>query len=142
MPVTKASSRSVLLLDSDPHVLAVLTSVLEGSRSSNRPKIRVLRARTLEEAAEVLGRPYVPVDLIVSNSNFGAEQSENIADCARGVRPGVPVMYMESVADDTTVRIHTLRKTTGEEPAIDRAGLLQAVVAAFETPAFLTAGGN
>lgn len=130
----KLQSRSVLVVDSDPNILALLTSILEGPKTAARPKIRVLRARTVQEAMEVLDRHYVPVDLILSNRTFSGQESENIGECARGIRPNVPLMYMSSITDEATIRI--------EDPTTDRAGLLRAVVAAFEPSAVRSAASR
>jgi len=129
----KLPSRSVLVVDSDPNVLALLTSILEGPKTTARPKIRVLRARTIEEAVEVLDRQYVPVDLILSNRTFSGQESVSLGDCARSIRPNVPVMYMSAISDEATIRV--------EDPSSERTGLLRAVVAAFEPAAVLTAAG-
>ena len=129
----KLQPRSVLVVDSDPNVLALLTSILEGPKTSARPKIRVLRARTIEEAVEVLDRQYVPIDLVLSNRTFSGQESASLSDCARSIRPNVPVMYMSAISDDATIRL--------EDPSADGVGLLRAVVAAFEPAVTLTAAG-
>jgi CheY-like chemotaxis protein len=126
--------KSVLILDPDPNVLALLTSVLEGADAQRNMKMRVLRARTVGEAVDVLQRNYVPVDLVLSNSGFG---SDEVTRQLTEARPKVPVMFMSSISDDSTVRI--------QGPSSDQAGspgVLRAVVAALDTPVVRAAGSR
>jgi CheY-like chemotaxis protein len=122
--------RSVLVVDSDPAVLALLTSILEGPRTASRPRIRVLRARSAAEAAEVLDRSYVPVDLILANQKFS--ESGELGSHARAIRPEVPVMYLSALSEGETVRL--------PDPSSAGEGLLGAVVAALGKPAMRVAG--
>ncbi|MDE3196721.1 MAG: hypothetical protein KGN84_10280 [Acidobacteriota bacterium] len=125
-----SQSRSVLVVDNDPNVLALLTSILEGPRSASRPKIRVLRARSADEAAEVLDRQYIPVDLVLSNQMFSTVDEFRVR--ALSIRPQVPVLYVSTISDDATIRI--------QDPAMTGGGLLRAVVAAFDGPVAASAG--
>lgn len=133
MSSDNSKSRSVLVVDSDPNVLALLTSILEGPRTTIRPKIRVLRARNVEEAVEVMDRQYVPIDLILSSRDFSSHDAAGLGDRAHTIRPDVPVMYMSAISDDATIRI--------QDPLQTGEGILRAVVAAFE-PSVSAAGRN
>jgi DNA-binding response OmpR family regulator len=117
-------NRSVLVVDSNPDVLALVSVILDS------PKMRVLRARNVTEAVDVLSREYVPVDLVLS--------SADILDRIRMVRPNVPVLQMSAVADSETIRIHGLANKTGEPDVLDNRGLFRAVVAALEPAAAAT----
>jgi DNA-binding response OmpR family regulator len=111
-------NRSVLVVDSNPDVLALVSVILDG------PKMRVLRARNITEAVDVLSREYVPVDLVLS--------SADMLDRIRMVRPNVPVLQMSAVTDSETIRIHGLSSKVGEPDVMDNRGLFRAVVAALE----------
>jgi len=134
------SSRSVLVVDPDPDVLTLLSVILEGPKSSgekalDKTGMRVLRARSVGEAMEVLGREYVPVDLVLSNFELSHDRGENIADRVREVRPRVPVLFMSAINDRQTVRIHGLKSDgSGMSPAICDHGLVRAVMAALDRP--------
>jgi len=118
--------RSVLVVDADPDVLALLSVILEGPKTVAKPKLRVLRARNIREALDVLSRAYVPVDLVLANRALPEPDGPNIAERVHTIRPDLPVMFMSAISDAETIRIHG--------PLDDRNGLLRAVVAALEPP--------
>jgi CheY-like chemotaxis protein len=118
-------SRSVLVVDSDPSVLALLSMILEGPKSTDKPKIRVLRARSVKEAMDVLSRPYVRVDLVLSNKSLAQSEGQNIADGVRAIRPQLPVMFMSAIIGAQTIQIHGVAGGSGRA---------RAVVAALDRP--------
>ena len=136
--IQRQQLRSVLVVDSDPDVLAVVTAILEGPGTGAavkpKAKMRVLRARNLTEAMDVLGRAYVPVDLVLSNSDLPQGEAGNIAERIREVRPQLPVLYM-SAGGSETIRIHGLKQDRSGVPGgIDGQELLTAVAAALDAP--------
>ena len=122
--------RSVLVVDSDPAVLALLSMILEGPKTTDKPTIRVLRARSVKEALDVLDRSYVPVDLVLYNKSLPESGGQSIAERLQTVRPHLPVMFMSAVTEAQTIRIHSVAGSTG---------LVRAVVAALERPHALRA---
>jgi CheY-like chemotaxis protein len=125
--------RSVLVVDSDPAVLALLSMILEGPSTTEKPKIRVLRARSVEEAIDVLSRRFVRVDLVLSNKSLLGSEGQNIAECVRTVRPQLPVMFMSAITEAQTIQIHG---------SADGTGLVRAVVAGLERPRALRASST
>jgi CheY-like chemotaxis protein len=136
-------SHSVLVVDADPNVLALVTVILEGPRTGEKSQVRVLRARNVHEALDVLARAYVPVDLVLSNLAWTKPDGGNIAMRIHDVRPHVPILYMSAVTEDRTIRIHGLQQSsTMDAPVINDNGLLSAVVAALEPPPLARAMGS
>ncbi len=112
-------NKSILVVDEDPEVLGFLTMLFEAR------DIRVLRARSGSEAAQVLSRPYVPVDLIVANIM--------LPDTGRlaYLRPGVSLLYMSAFIDSGVIRI---------VPTGDDRGLLEAALSSLARPRTLAIG--
>jgi len=125
--------RSVLVVDSDPDVLALVSVILEGRRASEEPKLRVLRARNMPEAMEILSRAWVPVDLVLSSQRLPDPDGARIADCIHSLRPQLPVMYMSAITDAEMIRI---RGCAGENRDV-----LRAVVATLQPPAYTRSAG-
>lgn len=115
--------RSVLVVDSDPAVLALLSVILEGPKSSEKPKMRVLRARGVKEAVDILNRPYVTVDLVLYNESL--PESDGFAERVRTLRPHLQVMFMSAITAAQTIQIHVAAGDTG---------LARAVVSSLERP--------
>ena len=118
--------KSVLLVDEDPDVLSSLTQLLESD------SLRVLRARNKPEAREILGRPYVPVDLVVANMMLARMGSPDFVMEVNDIRPGVPVLYMSAFVEEEVVRVEPMNNysdcgfTRGDEQ-----GFLHAVFSAL-----------
>lgn len=126
-------SRSVLVVDSDPAVLALLSMILEGPKTTEKPKMRVLRARSLKEAINMLNCPNVPVDLVLYNESLAESDGQNFAEHIRTLRPRLPVMSMSAIAEAQTIQIHS---------ATGGSCLERAVVASLERPRTLCATGT
>jgi CheY-like chemotaxis protein len=117
--------RSVLVVDSDPAVLALLSMILEGPKSTEKPKMRVLRARGVKEAMDILNRPYMAVDLVLYNKSLSDCDGQNFAKRVRTLHPQLPVMFMSAITAAQTIKIHA---ATGDK------GVVRAVVASLERP--------
>ena len=63
-----------------------------------RPGIRVLRARNITEAIDLLSRSYVPVDLVISNSALAETSPCDVAGLVHEVRPTIPLLFMSPMA--------------------------------------------
>jgi len=118
-------SRSVLVVDSDPAVLTLLSMILEGPKTTEKPKMRVLHARGFKEAINMLNCPNVPVDLVLYNESLSESDEQNFAERIRALRPRLPVMSMSAIAEAQTFQIHS---------AAGGSGLERAVVASLERP--------
>lgn len=136
--------RSVLVVDSDPNVLALISAVLEGPKTSEKPRLRVLRARNISEAIDVLRRAYVPVHLVLSNQSLPEPEGQHLEERVRAIRPQLPVMYMSAITEAETIRIHgPIRNNFEDAGGSHDTGLVRAVVAALEPARGLgTAGSN
>jgi CheY-like chemotaxis protein len=120
--------RTVLVVDSDPAVLALLSMILEGPKTTEKPKMRVLRALSVPEAIGLLSRPHVPVDLVLYNKSLS--ESDGFAERVRTMHPQLPVMFMSGITEAQTIQIH------GEAGG---SGLERTVVASLERPRTLRA---
>ena len=123
-------SRSVLVVDSDPAVLTLLSMILEGPKTIEKPKMRVLRARSFKEAINMLNCPNVPVDLVLYNQSLAEFDGQNFAERVRTLRPQLHVMSMSAILEAQSIQIHS---------AAVGSGLERAVVAALERPRTLRA---
>ena len=115
-------SRSVLVVDADPAVLTLLSMILEGPKTTEKPKMRVLRARSVKEAMNMLNCPNVPVDLVLYNKSLAEFEGQNFAERVRKLRPELPVMSMSAIAEAESIQIHSAAGS----------GLERAVVASLE----------
>jgi DNA-binding response OmpR family regulator len=119
-------SKSILVIDQDPDILGFLTLLFEAR------DIRVLRARTRAEALELLGREYVPVDLVLANLMTAQMENSDLCADVASLRRGVPVIYMSAFVDSGAIRIEALKSLSGSGlAAADGRGVLEAVLAAL-----------
>jgi CheY-like chemotaxis protein len=126
--------RSVLVVDTDLAVIALLSMILEGPKSIEKPKMRVLRAHSVKEAMDILNRPSVAVDLVLCNKSLSESAGQSFADQVAALRPQLPVMFMSAITAAQRIQIH--RTTSGT-------GLMRAVVSALEHPCTVwTTGGS
>jgi len=120
--------RSVLVVDPDPAVLALLSMILEGPKTTEKPKMRVLRARGVKEAMDMLSRRRVPVDLVLYNKSLS--ESDGFAERVRTLHPQLPVIFMSGIKEAQMIQIHAAESDTG---------LVRAVVSSLERPRTLRA---
>ena len=129
-------SKSILLLDEDPEVLAFLTVLYE------ERGVRVLRARSRTEAMEVLGRTFVPVDLILANIVITHLSDTDFEQDVANLREGIPILYMSAFVEDGVYRVEVMKRpydapgdwgTENSPPAAPPAneGVVNAVMAAL-----------
>jgi len=119
-------NKSILVVDENPEVLTFLTLLFE------EEGIRVLRSRTKSEAFEVLGRDYVPIDLVLTNMMIDRPGSDFSREVAQ-IRPGVTVLLMSALVDEEVIRVEAMKRCGFEDNWIpDDRGVLEAVVSALE----------
>ena len=130
-------SRSVLVVDSDPAVLTLLSMILEGPKTTEKPKMRVLRARSFKEAINMLNYPNVPVDLVLYNQSLSEFDGQNFAERVRTLRPQLPVMSMSAIVEVQSIQIHNATGGSGLERAVvaslERSRTLRAISASHRT---------
>jgi len=108
--------------------------ILEGPKTIEKPKMRVLGARSVKEAMNMLNCPNVPVDLVLYNQSLSESDGQNFAERVRLLRPRLPVMFMSAITEAQSIQIHDAAGSTGME---------RAVVAALERPrTLLTASAS
>jgi DNA-binding NtrC family response regulator len=129
--VKPGANKSVLIVDEDRDVLGFLTLLFEYR------KLRVLRARTRAEAAEILGRQNVPVHAVLANMMAARIDAADFAREVAGIRPGLPVVYMSAFVDSGVIRIEAMRPTATH----DERGVLEAVLSAVEPRGAGASGG-
>jgi DNA-binding response OmpR family regulator len=129
-------SKSILVVDQDPDILAFLTLLFEAA------DLRVLRARTRAEALELLGREYVPVDLVLANLMTAQAEGSDLCSDVAFARPGVPVVYMSAFVDSGMIRVEALKSlSVSGLTSADERGLLESVLSALEKPRARATGG-
>ncbi len=128
-------SKSILVVDQDSDVLGFLTLLFEAR------DVRVLRARTRPEALELLGRQYVPVDLVLANLMTAQMERSDLSVDVASLRPGVPVLYMSAFVDSGMIRIEALKSlSVSGLTAADERGVLEAVLAEIARPRAIASG--
>jgi hypothetical protein len=85
-------SRSVMVVDSDPEALTRMSGILTEAANSSSARLRVLRARNTRDVMDVIGRAYVPVDLVLSSRDLMESEGGLLEDQIHEVRPNLPVV--------------------------------------------------
>jgi len=85
-----------MVVDSDPESLTRMSGILAEAASSAPARLRVLRARNARDVMDVIGRAYVPVDLVLSSPELMESEEGLLEDRIHEVRPSLPVMFVES----------------------------------------------
>ncbi len=129
----QGASPSVLIVDEEPDVLMLLSSMLESNG------IRALRARSIAEAVEIAGRPHVPIDLVLCNAGNDPTTAPDLTNL-REIRPGLRAIYMSACFDSDVIRIGLLRGDTAESGLVDNTGMITAIQGAMTAPR-ASAGG-
>jgi DNA-binding NtrC family response regulator len=106
--VTDESSISVLVIDEDPPVLALIGEMLAENG------IRALLARTADEAVSIARRDYVPIDLILTDRQLPDAVGSEIVARIQAHRPLVRALYMSSFVDAGVIRIDLPGKDDGD----------------------------
>jgi CheY-like chemotaxis protein len=138
MTSERETTSSVLIVDKEPEILILLSSILESYG------YRTLLARTVPEALEIMRLPYVPVDLILCNAGINRTIAHDLPAALREIRPGLRAVWMSAFVDAGIVRIGLARKDPNgpmglpdeEAPGSGRAdhGLIAAIHAALSAP--------
>ncbi len=85
-----------MVVDSDPESLTRMSGILAKAASSSPARLRVLRARNAREVMDVIGRAYVPVDLVLSSQDLMESEDGLLEDRIHEVRPSLPVRFLSS----------------------------------------------
>jgi hypothetical protein len=85
-----------MVVDSDPESLTRMSGILTEAASSAPARLRVLRARNARDVMDVIGRAYVPVDLVLSSRELIESEEGLLEDQIHEVRPSLPVMFLSS----------------------------------------------
>jgi CheY-like chemotaxis protein len=143
MTSERETTFSVLIVDREPEVLILLSSILQSYG------YRTLLARSVPEALEIMRRRYVPVDLILCNAGIDRTIARDLPAALREIRPGLPAVWMSVFVDAGIVRIGLARNAPNgpmslpdmglpdeETPGFGRAdhGLIAAIHAALSAP--------
>lgn len=91
-------TETILLVEDDPSVLKVATRILE-SRG-----YRILQAVDVQQALRVLEEHGSSVDLLLTDLVLPGMSGRVLAERARELRPGLPVLYASGYTSDVTVR--------------------------------------
>ncbi len=92
------SERTILVVDDEPHIRALLRNIL------GRANYRVLEAGDGREALEVCASPAVAIDLLLTDVVMPVLDGIGLADQALRIRPDVRVLYMSGKCDFDAVQ--------------------------------------
>lgn len=129
-----ANSLSVLVIEEDTSALALIAGIC----TSNG--LRVLLARTPDEALSIAERGFVPIDLVLADELLGGESGESAVARIRQIRPEVRSLYMRAGVDSDVIRI-AVRKSS-EPGTADDGGLVQSIRAACAGPLRRASGSS
>jgi DNA-binding NtrC family response regulator len=87
-------SRSVMVVDSDPESLTRMSGILTQAASSSPARLRVLHARNARDVMDVISRPYVPVDLVLSSRDQLQSEEGLLEERIHELRPSLPVVCL------------------------------------------------
>jgi CheY-like chemotaxis protein len=116
--MTGSDPLSVLVVDEDASILAFLSRLLDANG------IRALLARSAEEALGIAQRPYVPINLILTDVTVREAVDDSVSESAgaqvaarlRQIRPDARVLYMSAYTDAGVIRIQLMNQgTTGND---------------------------
>src|SRR4051812_39239241 len=108
-------SLSVLVVDDEPEILAFIARVLDANG------MRALLSRNLAEAVGIAQRGYVPIDLVLTDS-------EAIVDGIREIRPDVRALYVSAQLDSGIIRLAVMNQNPDDE------GLIESIRKAAQAP--------
>ena len=107
--MTKPGERSVLIVDDNPAILALLSSMLE------RNGLNVISTNTYEEAIEIANSPETRFELLVTDVDLEGMTGPCLADQIQQVRPGLPVLYMSAFVELGVIRVEVHGLTAGRQ---------------------------
>jgi CheY-like chemotaxis protein len=132
----RRNSPSVLIVDGEPEILVLLSSMLESN------DIRALRARSAAEALEIAGRRYVPIDLILCDEAINETITPDLLTALREIRPELRAIRMNARFDRGMIRIGLLPRGETAESGHPDGGLLSAIRMAMAAPRAGASGAN
>jgi len=109
---------SVLVVDEDASILVFLARLLDANG------IRVLLARSAEEALGIAQRGYVPINLILTDVTVREAVNDSVSESAgaqlasrlRQIRPDARVLYMSAYTDAGIIRIQLMNRQQEQQP--------------------------
>lgn len=96
------TSYSVLVLDEEPAILALVSAILE------RNGMRTLRARNPEEALQIAAREYVPIDIVLANVMAPGLDESDLIRRLQELRPQIRVLNTSGLVDRGVLRVAVL----------------------------------
>ena len=125
---------SVLVVDEEPSILVFIARVLDANG------MRALLARNGSEAAGILERSYVPIDLILTNAAVLELREPELLDRLHRIRPGVRDLRMAACVDRGVVRIQLFGDGGDMKTAVCNDGLVELIRKSASTPLVQRAG--
>jgi DNA-binding NtrC family response regulator len=117
--------RSILLVDADPCILALVKAMLEGQG------YRVLLANNTESAMRIVAQNRLRIDFLMTN--VSDRRAPDLAARVLEVRPGIEMLFMSTTRDPQALRLRMIDDGTGPRR-------LQAAEAAASRPTVATLG--
>jgi response regulator RpfG family c-di-GMP phosphodiesterase len=124
----RSDSLSVLVVDEEPVILAFIARILDANG------MRALLARSLPEAVGIAKRGYVPIDLVLADSDGKLSPAE-IFEGIREIRPEVRALFMSAQLDSEIIRLQIMNRS------IDDEGLIEMIRGAAQAPMVQRSGG-
>jgi len=129
-----ANPISVLVVDEEPSVLVFIARVLDANG------MRALLARNGSEAVGIAERPYIPIDLILTNAVVLELREPELLERLHRIRPGVRDLRMAACVDRGVVRIQLIAGGAGTQTAACDDGLVESIRTSASTPLVRRAG--
>ncbi|MES1260611.1 MAG: response regulator [Acidobacteriota bacterium] len=117
---------SVLIVEQEPASLILLDALFRNNG------FRTLLARSAAEAAEIVARPYVPVDAVLTGIEIMRDRGAELMNPLWRDRPDVPVVFLSAILEAGAIRIKLMRQIGLKYFAdAEGAGVIEAVRAAI-----------
>jgi CheY-like chemotaxis protein len=99
-----ADSPSVLIVERESAALILLDAMFRNNG------FRTLLARTASEAAEIVARLYVPVDVVLTGIEIMRDRGPELMNPLWSDRPNVPVILLSAIVEAGAIRIKLMRQ--------------------------------
>jgi DNA-binding NtrC family response regulator len=105
--MSNAMQKSILLVDANPCVLALVKALLEGQG------YRVLLASNTECALRIVSQKRLHIDYLMTNTSD--RNAPDLAARVLEVRPGIEMLFMSSAKDPNALRLRMLDDGSGAQ---------------------------
>src|SRR5579871_4567624 len=129
---TRESRGTILIVDDDPAVLALIQKMLAAA------DYRVLLAAERQDAMRIARQKHLHIDLALLDVRIPGVNGTELADEMLSIRPDIRILWMSGFVDEEFIRVKMLGAYAGflSKP-LQRDGLLRAVEQGVTEPRYL-----